>query len=297
MKRQIVNIDRDKCNGCGLCIPNCHEGALQIIDGKATLISDLMCDGLGACIGYCPDGAITIEEREAAPYDEIAVIKGIIPQGKNVMIAHLKHLKEHEEFEFLRQGVDYLKQNVQSLPFNLQDVINAVHSHVEVQNMQQEVPAQQSLGCSCPGSQERSFARSGNTSEIISEMGSELRQWPVQLHLVNPVASYFRNSDLLLTADCVAYATGNFHQKYLKGNSIAIACPKLDGNKEIYLDKIIRMIDEASINTITVLKMEVPCCGGLLQIAQMAAGSAKRRIPVKSVTIGIQGNVLDEQWV
>ena len=298
MKRQIVKIERDMCNGCGLCIPNCHEGALQIIDGKATLISDLMCDGLGACIGHCPEGAITIEEREAEPYDEIAVIKEIIPQGKNVLIAHLKHLKDHQEFELLQQGVGYLKKNLGKLAFSLDEVIGLVHAHGTAHEKSRAEPVQSEAVCGCPGAQERSFA--GPQATAISSdtaISSELRQWPIQLHLVNPVASYFRNSDLVLTADCVAYVIGDFHRKYLRGRSIAIACPKLDANKEIYHEKIKRMIDEALINTITVLKMEVPCCGGLLQIAQMAASSAKRRIPVKSITIGIQGDVLDEQWV
>ena len=120
MKREIINIDRDKCNGCGICIPNCHEGALQIIDGKAALVSELMCDGLGACIGYCPEGAITIEEREAEAYNEMLVLERIIPQGKNVLIAHLSHLKEHEQYEYLKPAVMYLKENSKSFNFRVE---------------------------------------------------------------------------------------------------------------------------------------------------------------------------------
>ncbi|MCX6257491.1 MAG: 4Fe-4S binding protein [Bacteroidia bacterium] len=299
MKRQIVNIDRDKCNGCGLCIPNCQEGALQILDGKATLVSDLMCDGLGACIGYCPEGAISIEEREAVPYDEVMVIKGIIPQGKNVIIAHLKHLKQHEEFEYMKQGVTYLRENQPDLTFDLAEVVAAVHAagntHQHQHIHHDKTHAENEGGC--PGSRERSFAPASPVQNDITEISSELRQWPVQLHLVNPVASYFKNSDLVLTADCVAYTIANFHQKYLRGKSIAIACPKLDSNKEIYIEKITRMIDESLLNTITVMKMEVPCCSGLLQIAQIASRDAKRKIPVKSITVGIQGDIQEEQWV
>src|SRR5512133_2046579 len=128
MIREIVNIDEDKCNGCGVCVPNCHEGALQIIDGKARLISELMCDGLGACLGHCPEGAITIEKREADEYDEVVVVKQIIPKGKNTMVAHLKHLKEHGEFVFLKQAVGYLKMNAHEIPFSIDAVISEVHA-------------------------------------------------------------------------------------------------------------------------------------------------------------------------
>ncbi len=128
MKREIVHIDEELCNGCGDCIPNCHEGALQIIDNKARLVSDLMCDGLGACIGHCPEGAITMEEREAAPYDEILVMKDMISKGKNTIIAHLSHLKDHRETEFLQQGVKYLLDQQDSLDFEVDEILNAVHN-------------------------------------------------------------------------------------------------------------------------------------------------------------------------
>lgn len=131
MKREIIKIDEEKCDGCGLCVPNCHEGALQIIDAKAVLISELMCDGLGACLGHCPQEALTIEEREAEPYDEIAVMKEMIKKGRNVVVAHMKHLKDHREHDFLKQGVRYLLENKEKLEFNPVELIQQVHNHGE----------------------------------------------------------------------------------------------------------------------------------------------------------------------
>lgn len=290
MKRQIVNIDEEKCNGCGLCIPNCHEGALQIIDGKTRLISDLMCDGLGACLGHCPEDAITIEEREADPYDEVAVIKEMIPAGKNVIIAHLQHLKEHGETIFLQQGIQYLEQNKDGLKFDVNEVKLKLYTMMKNEN--------HGSGCGCPGAQTIVFDQNDETkNQEKVNIKSELRQWPVQLHLVNPMAPYFRNADVVLAADCVAYALGNFHQQYLHGKSLAIACPKLDDNQEVYAQKLTAMIDDAKINTLTVMIMEVPCCGGLMHTAQTAAQKASRKIPVKCLVVGLQGEILSEEWV
>jgi len=138
-----------------------------------------------------------------------------------------------------------------------------------------------------------------NENELSTQvkLRSELRQWPVQMHLVNPIAPYFRDVDLLLAADCVAYALGDFHQKHLKGRSLTIACPKLDSNMEVYIEKIQSLIDEANVNTITVMMMEVPCCGGLLQMVNLAADKSQRKVPVKTVIVGIKGDILSEEWV
>ena len=309
MKREIVKIDRELCDGCGVCIPNCHEGALQMIDGKATLVSELMCDGLGACIGHCPQGAITIEEREASPYNEIEVVKEIIPQGKNVMIAHLTHLKDHNQGTFLKQAVSFLKENEKDLPFKLAEVIVPVHNHKSGGggHQQQAPKAEPRLaanpmhhysGGGCPGSQAMSFAEAPAAGAAPTVSGqSELRQWPVQMHLVNPMAEYFLNSDLLLAADCVAFSMGDFHSTWLKGKSLAILCPKLDSNLEVYLEKLISLINDAKVNTITVMKMQVPCCNGILQMAQKALQQANRKVPIKSITVGLQGEILSEEWV
>ncbi len=291
MVREMVKIDEVLCNGCGLCVPGCHEGALQIIDGKARLISDLMCDGLGACIGHCPQGAITIEKREAGAYDEAGVVAMMIPKGKNTLIAHLKHLKEHQEMIYLKQGVAYLRAHEADLGFSLQEVIDAVHG-----NQLQPAAAghHHEHGGGCPGSRAMTIERPAKAvagvamAEEPVSASSELRQWPVQMHLVNPQAPYYRNADVLIAADCVAYAMGDFHPHYLKGKSLAIACPKLDANTDVYLNKITAMIDYAHINTITVMIMQVPCCGGLLQIVNKAVSAAQRKIPVK-LTDGVAG--------
>ena len=287
MEREIVKIDEELCTGCGDCVPSCHEGALQIIDGKARLISDLMCDGLGACLGRCPEGAITIEKREAEPYQETKVMEIMVKKGENTVIAHLKHLKEHNEFEYLKEGVQYLRDNLENVDFNVEEVLKEVHKNAHHQHH----------GGGCPGAREISFDKEINKKgdEMISG-NSELRQWPVQMHLINPMASYFQNSDLVLAADCVAYAMGNFHQKFLKGNSLAIACPKLDQGQDLYIDKITGLIDEAEVNTITVMIMQVPCCSGLLQMVQRAAAQAKRKVPVKGIVVSLQGEILQEEW-
>lgn len=293
MLRDIIKIDEDLCTGCGDCVPNCHEGALQIIDGKVRLISELMCDGLGACIGHCPEGAITIEQREAEPYDEVKVMEAMVGKGFNTVVAHLRHLREHNETTFLKQGMGFLMLHEADLKFSIQDVKNAVHQMVES-------TTNSGCGGGCPGSQTLSFDPAGMkpmSQEKTVSAASQLRQWPVQLHLINPAASYFQGSDLLVASDCSAFSLGDFHSNWLKNRSLVIACPKLDQGKEIYLKKLIDLIEGSKVNTITVLIMEVPCCGGLLQLVQMAVQRSSRKVPVKAVTVSIKGEILDEQWV
>ncbi|MHB9030846.1 MAG: 4Fe-4S ferredoxin [Candidatus Latescibacterota bacterium] len=149
----------------------------------------------------------------------------------------------------------------------------------------------------CPGSRMMNFKESGDeqTTEGV-KIPSQLRQWPIQLHLVSPAAPYFQGADVVLAADCVAYALGNFHQDYLKGKSLAIACPKLDEGQDIYVDKIKSLIDDAKINTLTILIMQVPCCTGLLSLAQKAARESQRKAPIKYIVVGIQGDILQEEW-
>ncbi|MBU2650672.1 MAG: 4Fe-4S binding protein [Bacteroidetes bacterium] len=301
MKREIIHIDDEKCDGCGLCIPNCHEGALQIIDGKARLVSELMCDGLGACIGHCPQGALTIETREADAYDEVAVIGEIIPKGKNTLIAHLKHLKDHGEHAYLKEAVAFLKtQN--NLPFDLQEVLSTVHHHGHAQENQHN-HHNHHHGGGCPGSIPVDLGAVKVRPQTItndvegSPEGSELSQWPVQMHLINPSASYFKGQDLLVAADCVAYAMSGFHRDYLKGKKLVIACPKLDTGLETYVEKFRRLIDEARINTITVMMMEVPCCQGMMRLIDHALAQATRKVPVKALVVSIRGEILKEEWV
>ncbi|MFO7656569.1 MAG: 4Fe-4S binding protein [Bacteroidales bacterium] len=290
MIRDVVKIDEELCDGCGLCVPGCHEGALQMIDGKARLISDLMCDGLGACIGHCPQGAITIEKREAEPYNETKVMELMVQKGKNTVVAHMKHLKEHGETEFLKEAVRYLNGHAEDLDFDHREVIAMVHGHHGSHTHSQE--------SGCPGSRPVTFepkAVAVDTSSFVQQ--SELRQWPVQMHLINPNAPYFRNSDVLIAADCAAFAMGDFHSMHLKGKSLAIACPKLDSNTGVYIEKLMLMIDEAKVNTITVMIMQVPCCMGLLQMVKTAASQAQRKVPVKLIVVGLEGNILKEEWI
>ena len=292
MLREIVKIDEDLCNGCGECVPGCHEGALQIIDGKARLISDLMCDGLGACIGHCPQGAISIEKREAEAYDERKVMGIMVEKGRNTVIAHMKHLKDHNETGFLKEAVKFLKENSESLSFDADEVIRTVHFYGNSHH--------QNEGGGCPGSRVQSFAAAPATIGIAvadSPARSELTHWPVQMHLINPAAAHYRGADVLLAADCVAYSMDNFHRKYLKGKALAIACPKLDQGPDIYIEKIRRLIDEAQINTLQLMIMQVPCCGGLTQMVKIAQSQAKRKVPVKRTVVGIQGEVLSEEWI
>lgn len=289
MKREFVKIDEELCNGCGNCIPNCHEGALQIIDGKARLVSDLLCDGLGACIGHCPLGAISIEEREGEEYNETKVMNLMVEKGKNTVIAHLKHMKDHKEFDLLKEGVEYLKAHEKDLEFSLGEVIKAVHNDLQTS----------CSGGGCPGSAEVTLKPSIEepTDNSMISGKSELMQWPVQMHLINPQAGYFKKSDLLMAADCVGFAMGNFHQDFLKGKTLAIACPKLDSSLEIYQDKLVQLIDVAQVNTITIMIMEVPCCGGLLQLVKKATAQANRKVPVKAIMVSLKGEVLSEEWI
>lgn len=271
MKRNIISIDEKLCNGCGACVNGCHEGALQLIDGKARIVSELYCDGLGACIGDCPVGAIKIEEKEAEAYDEIAVMERISPKGEQTILAHIKHLKDHGEKGYVHQAIDYIKEK--GLKVDLSSIVTL-----------------EPLACGSPGSMARSIERPLTSA-------SELTQWPVQLHLVNPQASYFTKSDILIAADCTAYAYARFHQDFIKNHKVVIACPKLDTNKDSYIDKITQLIDDSKANTITVAIMEVPCCGGLIQLTKIALEKASRKVPVKKVVISTSGEILSEEWI
>lgn len=253
--RKIVHIDEDKCDGCGLCIPNCAEGALKIIDGKARLISEIYCDGLGACLGHCPQDAITVIEREADEFDEEATMKFLAEERKQ---------NEHNNQE--GQGCQGGHQH-------------GHHAHHG----------------GCPGSQMRQF------SNVKSEDGdvkvtSKLRQWPVQLELVPPNAPYLKGADLLITADCVPFAYGNYHNDFLKGRAVVVGCPKLD-DTQLYIDRLEEMIKINDLNSITVLRMEVPCCGGMAYAAKLARDNAEADIPISVVTIGIQGDIKNREIV
>lgn len=272
-KRKVIKIDADKCNGCGDCIPNCPEGAIQIIDAKARLVSDLFCDGLGACIGHCPQGAITIEEREARGYNEREVMENIVKHGKNVVVAHLNHLKEHHQHDYLTQALEYLKLKKIDIP------VKELFSSAETVSHS-----------ACPGSKMidlRNQNKTGAAKKAPTGV-SELRQWPVQLRLVPSSAPYFEDADLLISADCVPYAYADFHQDLLKDKILLVGCPKLD-DTELYRNKIIQSIKNNKIKSITYAHMEVPCCFGFLPIIKEAIAESGKDVPFHEVNIGIKG--------
>jgi NAD-dependent dihydropyrimidine dehydrogenase PreA subunit len=255
MLRKIVRIDPDKCNGCGDCVPSCAEGAITIVNGKAVLAAENLCDGLGACLGECPMDAITVEEREADEFDEVAVEKHLTALGNPL-----------------------------------------THHHHAVQ---QTAPAPPHHGGGCPGSRAMSFARpvlsvvegaEGEVSTPVGSRQSQLGQWPVQLTLVSTTAPYFQDADLLITADCVPFAYANYHEDFLKGKAVVVGCPKLDDN-QFYMNKLTELFSTSDVKSITVLKMEVPCCGGIAVAARQALTASGKQIPYKEITIGIKGDI------
>jgi NAD-dependent dihydropyrimidine dehydrogenase PreA subunit len=272
VQRQIIRIDEEKCDGCGICCDGCPEGALQMIDGKARLVSEITCDGLGACVGECPQGAITVETREAAPYDECSTLDNILPNGLNTLRAHLKHLYEHGQTTYLQQALDHLRERGHPVPEYKEKILHA----------------------GCPGAAPRTFARMPGKVDARMGLQSQLSQWPVQLHLISPMNPDFHGADLILAADCVAFAMADFNQRYLPGKKLAIACPKLDQGMDVYRDKLTALVDHAQINSIAVMIMEVPCCGGLLRVAREAVARAGRKVPVDVVVVGLDGVIRRE---
>ena len=276
MKRAVIVINEEKCNGCGLCIPNCPEGALQVTDGKARLISDLFCDGLGACIGHCPEGAITIEKREAEPYDEKRVMKNIIKAGPDTIKAHLKHLEDHGQEEYLAIAKEYLVEKGIDVP---KEERKAAGHHHE---------------CGCPGSAMMDLKTDAQkpAEAPAGKLSPELRQWPIELHLLNPAAPYLKGADLLVAADCVAFAYPDFHRRFLKGKILTIFCPKLDDSTEAYVEKLTEIFKNSSIKSVTIVHMEVPCCFGVESIVQEAITKAGKNLPIKDYTISIKGEII-----
>ena len=245
MIRKIVRIDEEKCDGCGLCVPSCAEGAITIVEGKAKLAADNLCDGLGACLGECPKDAILIIEREADEFDEEAV-----------------HNHHHS--------------------------VRPDHPTTPLQHNQG-----QHSGGGCTGTQVMAIERPRDekiSPENVTREPSSLAQWPIQLHLVPPGAPFFQDADLIITADCVPFAYAGFHRDFLAGNAVVIGCPKLDDNRA-YLEKLTGIFRTSSIRSITILRMEVPCCGGIVMAAKQAVTASGKDIPFREVTIGINGEI------
>ncbi len=296
MKRKIITIDEDKCDGCGACIPDCPEGALQLIDGKARLVSDLFCDGLGACMGTCPQGAISIVEREAEPYDERKVMENISRQGRNTILAHLKHLYDHDEKGYLAEAVEFLEEK---------GIDTAGYGNGDGEKGR--CPASDRLaGVIRSGSSVKNAGKSGVGSGFSSgpapgpaaaplaggAIESELRQWPVQLKLLNPAASYFDDADLLIAADCSPFAYADFHRRYVRGRVVVMFCPKLDPYADEYIDKLAAIFTAHRIASITILRMEVPCCGGTTAMVRKALEKAGKKIDMEEITVSVDGRIL-----
>lgn len=232
MIRKIIKIDEEKCNGCGACAAACHEGAIEMVNGKARLTREDYCDGLGDCLPACPTNAITFEEREAPAYNEAAV-------------------------QAARQ-----KKTAGPLP------------------------------CGCPGTNSRAIKREEATCAVpASPVTSQLSQWPVQIKLVPVNAPYFNGANLLIAADCTAYAYGNFHQEFIRRHVTLIGCPKLDEGD--YAEKLTAIIENNDIRSVTIVRMEVPCCGGIENAAKRALQASGKFIPWRVVTISTDGRILD----
>ena len=255
MIREIVTIDEELCDGCGLCVPACHEGAIRIVNGKAKLVADRLCDGLGACLGHCPQGAIKVERREADEFDEAAVaIQVETPAPKHALAA-------------------------------CAGTIPAAASE------------QPPLECGCPGTHLKMFSHADRADSPAPATGrpSELTHWPVQLRLLPPQAPVLHGANLLVAADCVPVACPDFHTKLLRGRVVVIGCPKFD-DLDDYVDRLEGMIRHNDLKEITVARMEVPCCGGILRAVLEARRRADSDIPINDVVIGTQGDVITRKW-
>ncbi len=271
MKRNIIRIDEDKCTGCGDCITDCPEGALKIINGKARLVKESLCDGMGMCIGQCPTGALTIEQRDADAFDEEEAQKNM----KQVQ-------KPHTAEEIL---LNMIKAN-QAQP--------ASHGHHH--------------GGGCPSSMMQHWNRKPTEEEVLKNIiqektrqvqstapapsASALRQWPVQLHLLNPHAPYFQNADLVVVADCVPFSYANFHERFLKNKILIIFCPKLDDSNDLYTEKLTEIIASNDIRSVTTVHMQVPCCTGTMAFVERAIQNSGKRLVLKDYVISIQGEIV-----
>lgn len=296
MVRRVIHIDQEKCNGCGICANACHEGAIGIVDGKAQLLRDDYCDGLGDCLPTCPTGAITFVEREAAAYDE-ATVKA--------------HMERRKQEQAATQASDTHSSAVQEASAS-----TGCPGSRARQIVHDETPA--STGCpgsrarqivheetpaftGCPGSRSQQIDHAEEAAEAAQNeaaapfsMQSQLTNWPVQIKLAPVRAPYFNHARLLIAADCTAYAYANFHQEFLKGKVALIGCPKLDDVD--YSEKLTEIIRNNDIQSVTIVRMEVPCCGGLQHAAMTALQNSGKFIPWQVVTISIDGKILDQAF-
>ena len=270
MVRKIIHIDEEKCNGCGLCAAACHEGAIDMVNGKAKLVRENYCDGFGDCLPSCPTGAITFEEREAPEYDDAAVKKAQEESRKaamNMTTEEIMRIKDENERRKLM-----------------------------IAKMKEEGGMHHAAHGGCPGSRSMQLKREESddaTPEryISAKPVSRLAQWPCQIKLVPTQAPFFDGAKLLIAADCSAYAYANMHDEFMRGRTTIIGCPKLDDID--YSEKLTEIIANNDIKEVTIVRMEVPCCGGLEQAAKNALQTSGKFIPWRVVTISRDGNILD----
>ena len=272
MVRKVIVIDEEKCDGCGECIGSCAEGALALVGGKAKLLRDDYCDGLGNCLPACHTGAITFVEREAAAYDEEAVRRHI------ASLHTAKNVAQNWGQNGVQNGAKNVAQNPAKTHFHATPTpANDAHESHE---------AHEAHECGCPGSQAAVFAKK-QTQNAGARVESWLQQWPIQIKLVAANASFFDGADLLIAADCCAYAYGNFHNDYMRGKVTVIGCPKLDMTD--YTQKLLAIIAGNDIRSITVVKMEVPCCTGIELAAVGALKNSGKQIPLTAITFSLDG--------
>ncbi|MBQ4112714.1 MAG: 4Fe-4S binding protein [Clostridia bacterium] len=254
MKRKIIHIDKDLCNGCGACAAACHEGAIEMVDGKAVLTREDYCDGLGDCLPACPTGAITFEEREAPAYNEAAVLAAKTQKSAE---SHKPPLSKPSAPSMPAHGMGGGK-----------------------------------LPCGCPGTNSKRIVREESACAVsASPVTSRLSQWPVQIKLVPVNAPYFDGANLLIAADCTAYAYGNIHEEFICGRVTLIGCPKLD--EEDYAEKLTAIISKNNIKSVTILRMEVPCCGGIENAAKRAIQASGKFLPRRVVTVTTDGRLIE----
>jgi ferredoxin len=257
MKRKIIQINENNCNGCGKCVNICAEAAIEIVDGKARLIKDFYCDGMGACLDVCPTDALKIVEKESEEYN---------------IEETFKHVKE-------KRGMEAAKE---------------IHGIEEIER--DKILDNEPMKCGCPGSMMRDMRNDkqlNNTQNSEkSNIQSQLKQWPIQLHLLSPEAPYFQDADLVISADCIPFSFANFHEKFLKGKTLIMFCPKLDTDQKSYIKKLAEIFKRKNIQSISIIRMEVPCCSGVGHITEEALRKAQKNIILKEYTISIKGELI-----
>ena len=300
--RTIIEVDQDLCDGCGACEIGCPEGALKVIGDKARLVGESLCDGLGACIGHCPHGAIRVTQRDAESYDEAAVLDKILPQGPAVLEAHFAHLDHFGQDLYLEQAIarldslgialpqGYEKFRKQAQPKFVKPCSVFSRSLADMAARSGSAPAHSVAGSGLSPSTSPATVGLSPTPQ-----NPKPRNWPVQLHLINPRAIQFAGADLLVAADCTAFVMANFHATLAEGKSLVIACPKLDSGRDIYVSKLAALICQAE--SVEVAIMEVPCCGGLTRLIEEARQQAGRPLPIRLVVVSSEGLILGRKTI